>query len=81
MFKYILMLKCIYHDVQCINLNIIFQVKTPVVNKQSKVLVPGFKGHKAPIKLTPNEPAEEEKRGRYHGGKTQDFPMEFIKFV
>uniref|UniRef100_A0A672LJK1 WD repeat-containing protein 43-like n=1 Tax=Sinocyclocheilus grahami TaxID=75366 RepID=A0A672LJK1_SINGR len=31
------------------------KVKTPVVNKQSKVLVPGLPGHKAPIKLTPNE--------------------------
>uniref|UniRef100_A0A672P3M8 WD repeat-containing protein 43-like n=1 Tax=Sinocyclocheilus grahami TaxID=75366 RepID=A0A672P3M8_SINGR len=31
------------------------KVRTPVVNKQSKVLVPGLPGHKAPIKLTPNE--------------------------
>uniref|UniRef100_A0A672P1E1 WD repeat-containing protein 43-like n=2 Tax=Sinocyclocheilus grahami TaxID=75366 RepID=A0A672P1E1_SINGR len=37
------------------------KVKTPVVNKQSKVLVPGLPGHKAPIKLTPNE-AEKRKK-------------------
>uniref|UniRef100_A0A671MJ79 WD repeat-containing protein 43-like n=1 Tax=Sinocyclocheilus anshuiensis TaxID=1608454 RepID=A0A671MJ79_9TELE len=37
------------------------KVRTPVVNKQSKVLVPGLPGHKAPIKLTPNE-AEKRKK-------------------
>uniref|UniRef100_A0A8C2HKL3 WD repeat domain 43 n=1 Tax=Cyprinus carpio TaxID=7962 RepID=A0A8C2HKL3_CYPCA len=37
------------------------KVKTPVVNKQSKVLVPGLPGHKAPIKLIPNE-AEKRKK-------------------
>lgn len=36
-------------------------MKTPVVNKQSKVLVPGLPGHKAPIKLTPNEAAKRKK--------------------
>ncbi|KAI2654344.1 WD repeat-containing protein 43 [Labeo rohita] len=36
-------------------------VKTPVVNKQGKVLVPGLPGHKAPIKLTPNEPEKRKK--------------------
>ncbi|KAF4102218.1 WD repeat-containing protein 43 [Onychostoma macrolepis] len=37
------------------------KVKTPVVNKQSMVLVPGLPGHKAPIKLTPNEAAKRKK--------------------
>jgi len=36
-------------------------VKTPVVNQNSKVLMPGQTGHKAPIKLTPNE-AEKRKK-------------------
>ncbi|RXN29874.1 WD repeat-containing 43-like protein [Labeo rohita] len=39
----------------------ISKVKTPVVNKQGKVLVPGLPGHKAPIKLTPNEPEKRKK--------------------
>ncbi|NP_001018176.1 WD repeat-containing protein 43 [Danio rerio] len=38
------------------------KVKTPVVNQQSKVLIPGVPGHKAPIKLTPNE-GEKRKKG------------------
>uniref|UniRef100_A0A671QLD7 Uncharacterized protein n=1 Tax=Sinocyclocheilus anshuiensis TaxID=1608454 RepID=A0A671QLD7_9TELE len=38
------------------------KVKTPVVNKQSKVLVPGLPGHKAPIKLTPNEAEKRKKK-------------------
>uniref|UniRef100_A0A8C1AXS6 WD repeat domain 43 n=2 Tax=Cyprinus carpio TaxID=7962 RepID=A0A8C1AXS6_CYPCA len=46
------------------------KVKTPVVNKQSKVLVPGLPGHKAPIKLTPNEQIELSVGGRDDGKGT-----------
>ncbi|XDV43213.1 hypothetical protein PO909_011730 [Leuciscus waleckii] len=37
------------------------KVKTPVVNQKSKVLMPGLTGHKAPIKLTPNEGEKRKK--------------------
>ena len=32
--------------------NFLFQVKTPIVNTNSKVLVPGLPGHQAPVKGT-----------------------------
>lgn len=38
------------------------QVKTPVVNAKSKVLVPGLPGHQAPVKGTPQE-SEKRKKG------------------
>uniref|UniRef100_A0A673CAP7 Uncharacterized protein n=1 Tax=Sphaeramia orbicularis TaxID=375764 RepID=A0A673CAP7_9TELE len=37
---------------KCMNVCGSFQVKTPVVNAKSKVLVPGLPGHQAPIKGT-----------------------------
>ncbi|KAL1257852.1 hypothetical protein QQF64_011096 [Cirrhinus molitorella] len=60
---------CLVRDVQAtLSLSVdtaVSKVKTPVV-KQGKVIVPGFPGHKAPIKLTPNEP---EKRKKEDGSK------------
>ncbi|XP_067311599.1 WD repeat-containing protein 43 [Pseudorasbora parva] len=57
---------CLVRDVHAtLSLSVdtaVSKVKTPVVNQKSKVLIPGLPGHKAPIKLTPNE-AEKRKKG------------------
>uniref|UniRef100_A0A8I5ZQB1 WD repeat-containing protein 43 n=1 Tax=Rattus norvegicus TaxID=10116 RepID=A0A8I5ZQB1_RAT len=46
----------------------ITKVKTPVMNSEAKVLVPGVPGHHAPIKLLPAQPKEAENK-RKLGGK------------
>lgn len=40
----------------------ITKVKTPVMNSEAKVLVPGVPGHHAPIKLLPAQPKEAENK-------------------
>ncbi|GAB1289518.1 WD repeat-containing protein 43 [Apodemus speciosus] len=40
----------------------ITKVKTPVMNSEAKVLVPGVPGHHAPIKLPPAQPKETENK-------------------
>uniref|UniRef100_A0A8C6I3H6 WD repeat-containing protein 43 n=1 Tax=Mus spicilegus TaxID=10103 RepID=A0A8C6I3H6_MUSSI len=40
----------------------ITKVKTPVMNSEAKVLVPGVPGHHAPIKLPPAQPKEAENK-------------------
>uniref|UniRef100_A0A8C2F4H2 WD repeat domain 43 n=1 Tax=Cyprinus carpio TaxID=7962 RepID=A0A8C2F4H2_CYPCA len=58
------------HHLQPVMEKTVSTVKTPVVNKQSKVLVPGLPGHKAPIKLIPNEQIELSVGGRDDGKGT-----------
>lgn len=40
-----------------------FQVKTPIVNTKSKVLVPGLPGHKAPVTGTEKRKADTKEVG------------------
>ncbi|XP_056624714.1 WD repeat-containing protein 43 [Triplophysa dalaica] len=59
---------CLNRDVQAtLSISVdtaVSKVRTPVINEQkSKVLIPGLPGHKAPIKLTPNE-SQKRKNGQ-----------------